>query len=116
MRYEALHTDEATLIEFGSRLAAQRIMLGWTQEKLATEAGVGKRTIERMEAGESVQLSSLIRVLRELGLLNGLEMLLPEALPRPMELLRMKGKSRKRAPRTKSDDNVKPRWTWGDAP
>ncbi|HEX6929299.1 MAG TPA: helix-turn-helix transcriptional regulator, partial [Gammaproteobacteria bacterium] len=61
--------DQAVLAELGRRLSHRRIEAGLTQEKLARESGVSKRTVERLEAGSSVQLTSLIRLLRTLALL-----------------------------------------------
>lgn len=69
-----------------------------TQAALAFEAGVSKRTLERIEAGESVQFVSLVRVLRALRLVENLETLAPAGGPTPMELLRMQGRQRRRAP------------------
>lgn len=114
----SLMTDTAILTEMGQRLARVRINNQLTQAALAEQAGVSKRTIERIEAGESAQLSSLIRILRILDLLAGIDMLLPEAGPRPMDLLKLQGKVRRRAssPRSAPENSVrKPRaWTWND--
>ena len=90
-------TDDAALGQIGKRLGRRRIDLQMTQAYLAKQAGVSKRTVERIEAGASAQTSSLIRILRELDLLNGIMQSLPETGPRPMDLLKLKGKERKRA-------------------
>jgi transcriptional regulator with XRE-family HTH domain len=80
---------------------------------LAEQAGVSKRTVERIEAGATAQMSTLVRILRALELLDRLETLVPEAGPRPMDLVRLKGKARKRASgKRKSAD--KGTWHWGD--
>ena len=90
-------SDDAVLEELGKRLGQRRIALGLTQAKLAVEAGLSKRTIERTEAGAATQTLNLIRILRVLDLLPGLDRLIPETGPRPMDLLKLKGKARKRA-------------------
>lgn len=90
-------TDDAVLTELGTRLARRRIDLQLTQEALAEQAGIGKRTLERMEAGKAAQLTTLVRVLRVLDAMSGLENLVPEAGPRPMDLLKRKNKQRQRA-------------------
>ena len=46
-------TDSAVLHELGERLSRRRIDAGLTQAELAHEAGVSKRSVERIEAGES---------------------------------------------------------------
>ncbi len=113
MKIEGLLSDEAILAELGSRLAQRRLELQLTQEMLAEKAGVSKRTVERLEAGATTQLSTVIRILRVLELLDRLESLVPEAGPRPMDLLRLKGKARKRAGGRKKPPDEAP-WTWGD--
>ncbi|MGH7747937.1 MAG: helix-turn-helix domain-containing protein, partial [Candidatus Dormibacteria bacterium] len=55
-------TDAAVLQELGVRLARQRIDAGFTQANLATQAGVSKRTLERVEAGHGAELVTLIRL------------------------------------------------------
>ena len=44
-------TDEVILGELGGRLAKIRLDRNLTQAQLATQAGVSKRTVERLEAG-----------------------------------------------------------------
>ena len=116
MKISKLLSDEAILKEIGQRIARRRLDLQLTQAAVAEQAGVGKRTLERIEAGASAQLSSLVRIFRVLDLLPGLELLMPESQPSPMELLKHKGKQRQRAPSQPQADSVeeaKP-WTWGD--
>ena len=113
MMIAGLLTDEAILAELGGRLAQRRLELQLTQEMLAEQAGVSKRTVERIEAGATAQMSTLIRILRVLELLDRLETLVPEAGPRPMDLVRLKGKARKRASGKRKPTNEAP-WHWGD--
>ena len=113
MKIEGLLTDEAILLELGGRLAQRRLELRVTQEMLAEQAGVAKRTVERIEAGATTQMSTLIRVLRVLELLDRLETLVPEAGPRPMDLVKLKGKARKRASGRRKPGDKGP-WQWGD--
>ena len=42
-----------------TRIAELRQENGWTQERLATESGVGLRTIQRVEAGQDASLETL---------------------------------------------------------
>ncbi len=119
---EILLTDDSVLELLGKRLAARRIALELTQAQLSTEAGVAKRTVERIEAGHSAELITWIRLLRVLGLLGELERLIPESVPGPMQLLKEKKTSvvRKRAPRqgggarrARKKESAKP-WVWGE--
>ena len=102
--------DDAVLNELGERIAHRRIQQGLTQAALSGQAGVSRSTVDRLERGHSVQLTNLVRVLRELDLLANLDVLLPRAAPTPMELLEREGR-RQRAPRRKKADE---KWTWGD--
>jgi transcriptional regulator with XRE-family HTH domain len=114
MKISELLSDEAILQAIGQRILQRRLELQMTQAVLAEEAGVAKRTVERIEAGASAQMSSMIRLLRVLGLLPGLDLLFPEPAQRPMDLLKRKGKVRVRA---SSCSGKKPKdvpWRWGD--
>lgn len=111
---DKLLTDDAVLAVIGKRLARYRIDCQMTQAELAERAGVSKRTVERIEAGASVQFSTVIRVLRVLDLLQGLDRLIPEPVPRPMNLLKQKGKVRQRASSLKPPEKAHKKWTWGD--
>ena len=114
MTISSFHTDETILTELGERIARTRIDRQFTQAVMAEQAGVSKRTVERIEAGASTQLSSVLRVLRVLGLLEGLNHLVPEPGPRPMDLLKLKGKTRQRASSPSIVSEPKAPWTWGD--
>jgi transcriptional regulator with XRE-family HTH domain len=108
-------SDDAVMKEFGRRIAQMRIDSNYTQEHLAKRAGVGKRTLERLENGKQVQTSSLVRVLRSLGQLDVLEGLLPAADIRPMDLLRLKKNRRQRARSSLYEIQDPPAaWVWED--
>ncbi len=109
-------TDAAALAALGERIARYRLRQNWTQAELAKEAGVSRRTLIRLEGGESTQLTNLIRVLRALGLLANIDDLVPPPTPSPLELLRSEKKQRKRARgRSEPDrDEGKEPWTWSD--
>ena len=105
-------TDEAILSELGARLSAVRLSRDLTQAQLAHDSGVSKRTVERVEAGQSAQLTSFIRILRTLDLLDGLELLLPPPQPGPMDLLRRAGKIPQRATGRNAPSSEP--WAWSD--
>jgi len=113
---ESLMTNAAVLAEIGPRLAHRRIESGLTQSALARQAGVGRSTVERLEAGHSTQVSSFIRILRVLGLLEQFLNIVPEPGPSPMALLKGQRKTRKRASRKRQLTVEKPtrEWTWSD--
>jgi transcriptional regulator with XRE-family HTH domain len=97
MRITSLSTDAAVLAELGKRLERSRLERNVTQEQLAHEAGVSRSTVVRVEAGEPVKTTAIVRILRALGLADQLDLLVPEPLPSPVELLRRQGRPRRRA-------------------
>lgn len=96
MRITPELTDAAVAQILGERIARYRIEAGLTQAELAERAGIGKRTVERIEAGLGVELVTFIRVLRTLNILEGFERLLPELPPSPIAQLDLRGKQRQR--------------------
>jgi transcriptional regulator with XRE-family HTH domain len=111
---EPLMSDQTILQELGQRLARRRVALGFTQAALAREAGIAKRTLERVEAGESTQTSTLVRILRALHMLDSLEAAIPAMGPRPMDLLKLRGKERRRASSKNRRKTAEADWSWGD--
>ncbi|HEY5045803.1 MAG TPA: helix-turn-helix domain-containing protein [Solirubrobacteraceae bacterium] len=129
MHFEELTTDAAVLTEFGRRLERHRLERNWTQAEMAAEAGLGQATVQRAERGESVQMTSMIKLLRTLGLLAGLDLAVPESIDLPIaQLEREQRKIRQRArgrrgrrggPSAEPSESVESTdepWTWGDEP
>ena len=114
MKINKLLTDGAILTGIGERIAHRRIEQQFTQADLAKQAGVAKRTVERIEAGASAQMSSIIRIFRVLDLLQNLDRMLPETGPGPMELLKRKGKVRQRASSSRKPDVSGKPWSWDE--
>ena len=83
MRIDQEMTAEAVLTELGARVAAWRLERGLTQQQLAFRADIGRATLQRLEAGASVQLTSLVKLLRSLGMLDVLDSLLLESARAP---------------------------------
>ena len=115
MKISKLIADDAILAEIGGRVARRRLDLQLTQADVAEQAGVAKRTVERIESGASAQMSSIVRILRVLDLLSGLDRLISEAGPRPMDLLKRKGKVRQRASSHRRSRRSDEPWSWDDA-
>ena len=124
MRIEPELTDTAIARILGTRIERYRIEAGLTQAELSEQAGIGKRTLERIEAGRGVELITLIRVLRVLHALEGFEALLPELPASPIAQLELRGRQRQRvvhrrgqrkvmerAGEARQDDMAHP-WTW----
>ena len=114
MEISKLLADTAILREFGDRIARRRLDLQMTQAELAEQAGVAKRTVERAEDGASAQMASIVKILRVLDLLPGLNSLIPEVGPGPMALLKQKGKVRQRASKPRTSNKPKKPWSWNE--
>ena len=115
MKLSKQNTDQAILTEIGDRATRARLNRNLSQAQLASKAGVSKRTLERLEKGESVQLTNFIRLLRALDRMDAFDQILNEGDVRPMDLLRRQGKPRRRASgeRREAPKTDAP-WTWGE--
>jgi transcriptional regulator with XRE-family HTH domain len=116
MKITGLLNDDAVLAELGARIARRRVDMQLTQATVAEQAGIAKRTLERMEAGQASQLATLVRVLRVLDAASGLDNVIPESGPRPMDLLKRKGKVRKRASGQRAAQTTGKPWSWDETP
>jgi transcriptional regulator with XRE-family HTH domain len=108
-------TDDAVLSELGGRLAQVRLERNLTQAQLAEQAGVSKRTVERLESGSvATQLSGFIRVCRVLDLVERFDLLVPVPVPSPVEQLKLRGRKRQRASTRSKAKAPSKKWQWGD--
>lgn len=105
------------LESLGSRLAARRLALDLTQADVAGQAGISKRTLERLETGAvSARLDAFLRVCDVLGLQDRIDALMPEPAASPVARLKHKTlPQRQRASGQATDDIATPAkpWTWG---
>jgi len=76
--------DTVILAELGTRLARLRKQRGYSQQRLATEAGLGVATLRRIESGDGSQLDSWLKLLKALNMISGINEFLPENLGSPM--------------------------------
>lgn len=113
MKISSQAVDAAILQELGERLGRLRLERNLTQAALAEQAGISKRTVERMEAGGPTQLVNLVRVCRALSLLERFEALIPEPVVSPVVQLKLQGKQRQRAT-AKPPAAPPPKWEWND--
>ena len=114
MKIESNINDDALLQLIGGRLARLRLTQNLTQQQLAEQAGLGLRTVQRLELGAAAtQISGFARVCRVLGLLERFEMLIPEEAASPMAQLKRQDRKRQRATGTKLAGKPK-KWMWGE--
>lgn len=55
-------------VNFGVAIRQARKKLGWSQEQLAQKAGVSRPTVARVETGNDVTTTTIIKLARALGL------------------------------------------------
>ncbi|MGS2722559.1 helix-turn-helix domain-containing protein [Porticoccus sp. GXU_MW_L64] len=86
-------TPEASALqELGTRLARIRKQRGYSQQRLADEAGIGVATLRRIEDGRDSQLSSWIKLLKALQMTSAIDTLLPEFFQSPMAEVKAQSK------------------------
>ncbi len=123
MHFEEITTDAGVLAELGHRLERHRLERNLTQAEMAVQAGIGQATVQRAERGRSVQMTSMIKLLRTLGLLGALDLAVPESIDLPIAQLereqrkiRRRGRGRRGSPSADSTQATQEPWKWGDAP
>ena len=115
MKITGQATDAAVLSELGGRLARVRLDRNLTQAQLAEQAGISKRTVERLESGSvATQMSGLIRVCRVLDIVERFDLLVPEPVHSPVEQLKLRGRKRRRASAGRKAKASSKKWQWGD--
>ena len=112
-RAYSLATPHGLETELGRRLARLRLSRNVTQETLAGEAGIGLRTLRRVEAGQPSTLDSFLRIALALGLAEDLLSAIPYHEIRPIERADSRRTERKRARPARSRVAEEP-WSWGD--
>ena len=96
-------SDPAILQRMGRRIRDYRIRMELTQGELAEKSGVSMGTIVRVEQGKPISTLLFISMLRTMGLLENLEVLLPELSISPIQMRRIQGKKVQRIRHKKED-------------
>ncbi len=104
-------TSKAVIQEVGQRVKNYRVSRNLTQKELADRSGVSLRSISRFEQGEDFQLSSFVKILRAMDLLDNLNLLIPDTSKSPSYYL--KSTTKKRVRKKKETADFKP-FQWGD--
>lgn len=99
-----LKSDKEITEIMGSRLRAARLRSNISQEQLATAAGISIKAVQTAEKGES-RLPTYIKILRVLDALDHLDNFLPEPSISPLEVVKLQGKLRKRASKSRKTGN-----------
>lgn len=97
--------------QLGKQIKSYRIMKEMSQQDLEDKSGVSKRSISRLEQGETVQVDNLFKILIALGLAENIELLVPDQTKRPSYYLE---KKEKKAKRVRKKIEKKSEFKWGD--
>lgn len=95
MRWQEM-SDLALVRQIGRFVRHGRQRQRWTQDLLAEKAGLSRSTVSLLERGESVQLTSMLRVLRVLKLLYVMDVFVVTETPSPLAIARSQRSERKR--------------------
>lgn len=96
--------------ELGQKIKIYRVMKEMSQQDLSEKTGVSKRSISRLEQGESVQVDNLFKILLALGLSDNIDLLVPDQTRRPSYYLENKENKQKRVKKKTEKTGFK----WGD--
>lgn len=87
----------AILSELGYRIERLRLQRNQSLASLAEAAGVGTATLQRLESGKSVNLTTLIQLLRALNRLGDLDNIAPDVEVSPFDFSPSRTQPRRRA-------------------
>lgn len=82
------NTPEELQTVLGERLRRLRLNRNLDQRTTAEKAGISEKALRNLEAGKGSTVETLIRVLKALEYLQGIDMLAPEISVNPLDLLR----------------------------
>lgn len=103
-------SDEALAAQIGAFIKHHRMEQNKTQDVLASDAGISRSTLSLLERGETVNLSTLIQVLRVLDQLQVMNAFVVQETISPLELAWLAKKKRKRATGKSPDTSTDTDW------
>ena len=89
----------------GERLKRLRLNRNLDQRTTAEKAGISEKALRNLESGRGSTVETLLRVLKALDYLRGLDMLAPEISVNPLDLLRQ-AKQPRRVRRPRKQDST----------
>ena len=92
-------------VELGRRIRQLRLSRNIDQRAVSEKAGIARAALQNLEAGHGSSVQTLLRTLKALNYLEGIEMLAPELTVNPLALL----KTKKAPQRARHRRSVQPR-------
>ena len=99
------------IVELGKKIKTYRIMTELSQEDLSDNTGISKRSISRLEQGESIQMDNLFKILIALDIGDNIDLLVPDQTKRPSFYLDFSDSAPQRVRKKKSEKTT---FRWGD--
>jgi transcriptional regulator with XRE-family HTH domain len=88
MNQTLFSTPRELQLLLGERLRRLRLNRNLDQRSTAEKAGISEKALRNLESGRGSTVETLLRVLKALDYLQGLDVLAPETSVNPLELLR----------------------------
>ena len=98
------------IVELGKKIKTYRIMKELSQEDLSDKTGISKKSISRLEHGESIQMDNLFKILIALDIGDNIDLLVPDQTRRPSYYL----ENPDSGPQRVRKKRVKTTFKWGD--
>jgi transcriptional regulator with XRE-family HTH domain len=103
-------SDKALIEQIGAFVKHHRLRQNKTQEEVSEEAGISRSTLSLLERGETVNLITLIQILRVLDCLHIMDSFRVVETISPIELAKLEKKKRQRARGNNPQDHEKSEW------
>jgi transcriptional regulator with XRE-family HTH domain len=105
-------SDHALVQEIGKKFKKMRLNKNITQDELAKISGLDRTTISQLENGRPATLLTFVQVLRALDKLELLNIFSDEPDISPLEAVKLKRQTRKRASKKKNNDKNEEASEW----
>lgn len=103
-------SDDTTLSLLGAQLKQMRLNSNLTQQQLSKISGLSRSAISEIENKGWGTMSSFIRILRAFQKLELLDHFITEAPVSPIQIAKLKGKTRKRASGAANRNQEESKW------
>jgi transcriptional regulator with XRE-family HTH domain len=98
-------TPEELQAALGERMRKLRLSRNIDQRTAASKAGISEKALRNLEAGRGSSVETLLRTLKALDYLQGIDALAPEVTVSPLAMLRRSSPQRRvRRPRKRPKD------------
>jgi transcriptional regulator with XRE-family HTH domain len=111
MKITNLSNEKSILSEIGNRIQQYRVSMNVTQVEFAKKCGISLKTIARIENGDDLKLSNLIKIMNEFNIVDNLDALIPEPQPDYKAMFEEKATRKRARPDKKKPDDT---WVWGE--